>query len=185
MSSVLQASLEAWYPSTKETAFEVGLGVVAGVGLHAAFEKSKKLVHCSASTESKSPVGRFYGDLRDKRFLRAGIRALFSVGLTPPIEETLFRGYMYLSQEQKHHEREQAASMLDKTKDITSNAALFAAAHIDPRLPWKQTARFMPGLFIGGVGLCALAELTGNLWASTVGHATVNALQLRIVARLK
>jgi hypothetical protein len=65
---------------------------------------------------------------------------------------------------------------------VWPQAALFAALHVGPGrrfLPWTASA------LVVGAGFGYVAQLTGNLGAPIVAHATINLLNLRYIVRVE
>jgi len=83
---------------------------------------------------------------------------LLLVVITPIVEETFFRGFLY----------KMLRNRFPMWAAATLSAGAFAAAHGEPRL--------LPWLFYMGIVYAVLAERTGSLWSSILIHALANGL---------
>ena len=177
MVTEIRNSFARWFPPQKEKEEvmpEIAGGATAGVGLSKIVSFDEHKFNTQDIYPKKSPLGLFFENVKKGNYARAGGRALINSVVTPVIEESLFRGYMLNPTKPQ--------TKVDKAKDSLLNSALFAAAHFDPRTPLKVTAHAMPRLFIAGTALCAMTEMTGDLWAATSAHTTSNAIAFKKAA---
>ena len=152
---------QRWYPlqSAKEVAVNALIGIGVGAGLYSANARMGKCI---------PPLPEA---LKGKRSpLIWAIECL----LVPVFEESFFRGHL---KEEKQATRQESVSSTEKCKDMIVNSAIFSAAHaLEIREGIKKNIVKMPFYMLAGCMLWQLANLTNNLWASTVAHGACNAL---------
>ena len=205
--SEIIAQLEHWYPlqlkSLPSSIFEGAVGIAAGAASYAvtnpgaifnsAFFDSMHLQIEKDPTALRPPTQGIKKALWDAVVKENKIGYIKPLSLTligaPIFKELIFRGGLYLCDSSKQPFKdknvtdETGKSTFDTVKEIGENVLLFTAAHFDPRIGLKESAKVMLPVAVIGLTCTILANETQNLIPSTLAHSAYNALVMNGVYR--
>lgn len=163
---------QSWFPTLEplKTIQEMGIGAVIGLGLFKSnISYRSKLAQPQQLPSTVKPLKN------PATFSPASFLA--STLVFPVIEEIVFRGLM---KDVTEAQRSQPIKTTEKIADMTTNSALFALSHLRfseiTRNGFRSSMRAFPFYFAAGCLFWQATEMTGNLWCSTFGHITNNAL---------